>query len=88
MTLSAYIWLTIIALLGALFAFLWLKVAQAKKQIAAYQQIAEQLKQQQAISQAQIKNYQEKAKNEENSRSVSRDDVVDRLQQAGDLRDE
>lgn len=88
MTLSAYIWLTIIALLGVLFAFLWLKVVQAKKQIAAYQQIAEQLKQQQAISQAQIKNYQEKAKNEENSRSVSRDDVVDRLQQAGDLRDE
>ncbi|KGQ31913.1 DUF2681 domain-containing protein [Gallibacterium anatis] len=87
MTLSAYIWLTIIALLGALFAFLWLKVAQAKKQIAAYQQIAERLKQQQAISQAQIKNYQEKAKNEENSRNVSRDDVVDRLQQAGDLRD-
>ncbi|OBX01547.1 hypothetical protein QV05_04920 [Gallibacterium genomosp. 1] len=87
MTLSAYIWLTIIALLGVLFAFLWLKVVQAKKQIAAYQQIAEQLKQQQAISQAQIKNYQEKAKNEENSRSVSRDDVVDRLQQAGDLRD-
>ncbi|KGQ57955.1 DUF2681 domain-containing protein [Gallibacterium anatis] len=88
MTLSAYIWLTIIALLGVLFAFLWLKVAQAKKQIATYQQIAEQLKQQQAISQAQIKNYQEKAKNEENSRSVSRDDVVDRLQQAGDLRNE
>lgn len=88
MTLSAYIWLTIIALLGALFAFLWLKVAQAKKQIATYQQIAERLKQQQAISQAQIKNYQEKAKNEENSRSVSRDDVVDRLQQAGDLRNE
>lgn len=88
MTLSAYIWLTIIALLGALFAFLWLKVAQAKKQIAAYQQIAERLKQQQAISQAQINNYQEKAKNEESSRSVSRDDVVDRLQQAGDLRNE
>lgn len=88
MTLSAYIWLTIIALLGALFAFLWLKVVQAKKQITTYQQIAERLKQQQAISQAQIKNYQEKTKNEENSRSVSRDDVVDRLQQAGDLRDE
>lgn len=88
MTLSAYIWLTIIALLGALFAFLWLKVAQAKKQIAAYQQIAERLKQQQAISQAQINNYKEKAKNEESSRSVSRDDVVDRLQQAGDLRNE
>ncbi|KGQ39842.1 hypothetical protein JP35_04975 [Gallibacterium anatis] len=88
MTLSAYIWLTIIALLGALFGFLWIKVAQAKKKIATYQQITERLKQQQAISQAQIKNYQEKAKNEENSRSVSRDDVVDRLQQAGDLRDE
>ncbi|MEH8092310.1 DUF2681 domain-containing protein [Gallibacterium anatis] len=88
MTLSAYIWLTIIALLGALFAFLWLKVAQAKKQIAAYQQIAERLKQQQAISQAQIKNYQEKTKNEENSRSVSRNDVITRLQQAGDLRNE
>lgn len=88
MTLSAYIWLTIIALLGVLFGFLWLKVVQAKKQIATYQQIAERLKQQQAISQAQIKNYQEKTKNEEKSRSVSRDDVVDRLQQAGDLRDE
>lgn len=87
MTLSAYIWLTIIALLGALFGFLWIKVAQAKKKIATYQQITERLKQQQAISQAQIKNYQEKAKNEENSRNVSRDDVVDRLQQAGDLRD-
>lgn len=88
MTLSAYIWLTIIALLGALFAFLWLKVVQAKKQIATYQQIAERLKQQQAISQAQIKNYQEKTKNEENSRSVSRNDVITRLQQAGDLRNE
>lgn len=88
MTLSAYIWLTIIALLGVLFAFLWLKVTQAKKQIATYRQIAEQLKQQQAVAQAQISNYREKNKNEEKSRSVSRDDVVDRLQQAGDLRDE
>ncbi|KGQ39900.1 DUF2681 domain-containing protein [Gallibacterium anatis] len=88
MTLSAYIWLTIIALLGTLFAFLWLKVVQAKKQIATYQQIAEQLKQQQAAAQVQINNYQEKAKNEENSRSVSRDDVINRLQQAGDLRNE
>ncbi|KGQ56914.1 hypothetical protein IO45_11455 [Gallibacterium anatis] len=88
MTLSAYIWLTIIALLGALFAFLWLKVAQAKKQIATHQQIAEQLKRQQAAAQAQISNYREKNKNEENSRSVSRDDVITRLQQAGDLRDE
>lgn len=88
MSLTVYVLVGIAAVIIGLIAYFSIKVAQAKKTIAHYQQIAEQLKQQQAVSQAQVKNYQEKAKNEENNRGVSRDDVINRLQQVGDLRDE
>ncbi|MDA3977913.1 DUF2681 domain-containing protein [Gallibacterium sp. AGMB14963] len=88
MSLTVYVIAGIAIVIIGLIACFSIKVAQAKKTIAHYQQIAQQLQQQKAVADTQVKNYQEKAKNEENNRGVSRDDVINRLQQAGDLRDE
>lgn len=88
MSLTVYVIIGIATVIIGLIVYFSIKVAQAKKTITHYQQIAQQLQQQKAVADAQVKNYQEKAKNEENSRSVSRDDVINRLQQTGDLRDE
>ncbi|MCK8990021.1 DUF2681 domain-containing protein, partial [Haemophilus influenzae] len=35
----------------------------------------------------QVKHFEVRKKNEENTRNTSRDDVINRLQQSGDLRD-
>ena len=88
MSLTVYVIIGIATVIIGLIVYFSIKVAQAKKTITHYQQIAQQLQQQKAVADAQVKNYQEKAKNEENSRSVSRNDVINRLQQTGDLRDE
>lgn len=88
MSLTVYVIIGIATVIIGLIVYFSIKVAQAKKTITHYQQITQQLQQQKAVADAQVKNYQEKAKNEENNRGVSRDDVINRLQQAGDLRDE
>lgn len=47
----------------------------------------EQLQQEKAVAQTQVKHFEVRKKNEENTRGYRRDDVINRLQQQGDLRD-
>lgn len=87
MSLTMYVISSIVVITLGLVAYFGIQIKKTKKAIANYQQLVTQIKQQKAVSDAQVKNYQEKAKNEENARSADRNDLIDRLQQQGDLRD-
>ncbi|OBX09318.1 hypothetical protein QV08_01820 [Gallibacterium salpingitidis] len=88
MNLTMYVIASIVAIIVVLVAYFSIKVAKAKKTIANYQLIVAKIQEQKAVADTQVKNYQEKAKNEENARSAHRDDIISRLQSTGDLRDE
>ena len=47
----------------------------------------EQLQQEKAVAQTQVKHFETRKKNEENNRTSDRNGLIDRLQQQGDLRD-
>lgn len=74
--------------------FVWWKLRAAHREIdhllktsAQMQAQNEQLQAEKAVAQTQIKHYQVKQKNEENSHRLSRERVIDRLHAEGDLRD-
>ncbi|POY46187.1 DUF2681 domain-containing protein [Avibacterium paragallinarum] len=47
----------------------------------------EHLEQEKAVAQAQVKQFEVRKNNEKNHRAADRNDLIDRLQQQGDLRD-
>ncbi|WP_296028078.1 DUF2681 domain-containing protein [uncultured Aggregatibacter sp.] len=47
----------------------------------------EQLQQENAVAQTQVKHFETRKKNEENNRTSDRNGLINRLQQQGDLRD-
>lgn len=74
--------------------FVWCKLRAAHREIDALlksnQQIQaqnEQLQAKNAVVETQVKHYQVKQKNEENSNNLSHSELVDRLHAEGDLRD-
>ncbi|HHE9491126.1 TPA: DUF2681 domain-containing protein [Haemophilus influenzae] len=76
--------LGIFALLGAYMMF---KLKHAHREIEQLLKTNAQLQTQKAVAETQVKHFEVRKKNEENTRNTSRDDVINRLQQSGDLRD-
>jgi len=63
------------------------KIRKASHEIDRLFKQNEQLQQEKAVAQTQVKHFEVRKKNEENTRGSRRDDVINRLQQQGDLRD-
>ena len=76
--------LGIFALLGAYVMF---KLKHAHREIEQLLKTNAQLQTQKAVAETQVKHFEVRKKNEENTRITSRDDVINRLQKSGDLRD-
>lgn len=76
--------LGIFVLLGAYVMF---KLKHAHREIEQLLKTNAQLQAQKAVFETQVKHFEVRKKNEENTRITSRDDVINRLQQSGDLRD-
>lgn len=64
-----------------------IRLKQANKQVEKALKEVEQLEAQKAVAQTQVKNFETRKKNEENNHSTTRDQLLERLQQSGDLRD-
>ena len=63
------------------------KIRKAGQEIDRLFKQNEQLQQEKAVAQTQVKHFEARKKNEENSRNTDRTALLDRLQQSGDLRD-
>ncbi len=76
--------------LGGIALFVVYAVWRFKKAERSLEQMfatVERLEQEKAVAQSQVKQFEIRKKNEENSRHIDRTSLIDRLQQQGDLRD-
>lgn len=76
---------TVVGVVGAMMAIH--KIRKSRQEIDRLSKQNEQLQQEKTVAQTQVKHFEVRKKNEENTRSSRRDDVINRLQQQGDLRD-
>ena len=76
---------TVVGVVGAMLATY--KIRKSRQEIDRLSKQNEQLQQEKAVAQTQVKHFEVRKKNEENTRGSRRDDVINRLQQQGDLRD-
>ena len=76
--------LGIFALLGAYVMF---KLKRAHREIDQLLKTNAQLQAQKAVVETQVKQFEVRKKNEENTRNNGRDDVINLLKKSGDLRD-
>lgn len=74
-----------VGLIGAMIATY--KIRKAQQEIDRLFKQTEQLQKEKAVAETQVKHFEVGKKNEESTRSSRRDDVINRLQQSGDLRD-
>lgn len=63
------------------------RLKKAKRDLDQMFATVERLKQEKAVAETQVKHFETRKKHEESTRRNSRDDIIDRLQQQGDLRD-
>ena len=75
----------VLGLVGAMMATY--KIRKSRQEIDRLSKQNEQLQQEKVVAQTQVKHFEVRKKNEENTRGSRRDDVINRLQQQGDLRD-
>lgn len=75
----------VVGLVGAMMATY--KIRKSRQEIDRLSKQNEQLQQEKAVAQTQVKHFEVRKKNEENTRGSRRDDVINRLQQQDDLRD-
>ena len=75
----------VVGLVGAMMATY--KIRKAHQEIDRLFKKNEQLQQEKAVAQTQVKHFETRKKNEENNRISDRNGLIDRLQQQGDLRD-
>lgn len=75
----------VVGLVGTMMATY--KIRKSRQEIDRLSKQNEQLQQDKAVAQTQVKHFEVRKKNEENTRGSRRDDVINRLQQQGDLRD-
>nr|DAX53039.1 MAG TPA: Protein of unknown function (DUF2681) [Caudoviricetes sp.] len=76
--------LGIFALLGAYVMF---KLKHAHREIEQLLKTNAQLQTQKAVAETQVKHFEVRKKNEENSRNADRDTLINGLHKSGDLRD-
>lgn len=74
-----------LVLLGA--AVACYKIRKAGQEIDRLFKENHELQNQKAVAETQVKHFETRKKNEENSRNTDRTALLDRLQQQGDLRD-
>lgn len=79
--------LAVFGILGLLGVYGVFKLKHAHREIEQLLKTNAQLQTQKAVAETQVKHFEVRKKNEENTRITSRDDVINRLQQSGDLRD-
>ena len=65
----------------------WYKIRKASQEIDRLFKENHELQNQKAVAETQVKHFETRKKNEENSRNTDRTALLDRLQQQGDLRD-
>ena len=75
----------VVGVVGAMMATY--KIRKAHQEIDRLFKQNEQLQQEKAVAQTQVKHFEVRKKNEENNRTSDRNGLIDRLQQQGDLRD-
>ena len=75
----------VVGLVGAMMATY--KIRKAHQEIDRLFKKNEQLQQEKAVAQTQVKHFETRKKNEENNRTSDRNGLIDRLQQQGDLSD-
>ena len=75
----------VVGLVGAMMATY--KIRKSRQEIDRLFKQNEQLQQEKAVAQTQVKYFETRKKNEENNRTSDRNGLIDRLQQQGDLRD-
>lgn len=85
--MSMQIILAGLGIFGLLGAYVMFKLKHARREIEQLLKTNAQLQTQKAVAETQVKHFEVRKKNEENTRNTSRDDVINRLQQSGDLRD-
>ena len=68
-------------------AVAYYKIRKASQEIDRLFKQNEQLQTEKNVAQTQVKHFETRKKNEENSRTTDRTSLIDRLQQSGDLRD-
>lgn len=85
--MMAYLILGGVAVVSASGAIACYKIRKAQQEIDRLFKQNEQLQQEKAVAQTQVKHFETRKKNEENNRTSDRNGLIDRLQQSGDLRD-
>ncbi|MCK3654899.1 hypothetical protein A4G19_03685 [Pasteurellaceae bacterium Macca] len=90
----SYIALAIVGIFLAVIGWAVFRVKQASREIDHLLKVTEQLEaenqqiaNEKAVAETQVKHHQVRQRNEENTRGISHQHVIDRLQQQGDLRD-
>ena len=63
------------------------KIRKAQQEIDRLFKQNEQLQQEKTVAQTQVKHFEVRKKNEENSRNADRDTLINELHKSGDLRD-
>lgn len=63
------------------------KLKRASREINRLLKDNEQLVREKAVTETQVKHFEARKHNEENSRNLDRTTLIDRMQQSGDLRD-
>lgn len=82
-----YLYLGVIFGLAGLWGYAHFRVKHLKSRLEKTKEKLTSLEAEKAVVQAQVKHFEVRKKHEENTRSTRRDDVINRLQQSGDLRD-
>ncbi|OOF45628.1 hypothetical protein BKK51_05960 [Rodentibacter trehalosifermentans] len=79
----------LLAIIGGLIVvgYIWHKLRSASREIDRLFKANQELQNQKAMAETQVKHFEVRKKNEENTRRTRRDDLIERLQQSGDLRD-
>ena len=79
--------LAVFGILGLLGVYGVFKLKHAHREIEQLLKTNAQLQTQKAVAETQVKHFEVRKKNEENSRNADRDTLIHELHKSGDLRD-
>ena len=79
--------LAVFGILGLLGVYVVFKLKRAHREIEQLLKTNAQLQTQKVVAETQVKHFEVRKKNEENSRNADRDTLINELHKSGDLRD-
>lgn len=85
--MTLYFILGVIGAVVLIGGYITVKLKAANREINKLLKQNETLQAEKAVAQTQVKHFEMRKKNEENSRNTDRDALIERLHQSGDLRD-